>query len=82
MGDSRPAPARLIDIATSARDADTLLAANETGLLRSTDRSANWVPAQTAAAAHYAQRALTIRMQLTKILSGLGRLEKVEEQEW
>ena len=45
-----PAPARLIDIATSARDADTLLAATETGLLRSTDRGATWVQAHPAAA--------------------------------
>jgi len=45
-----PAPARLIDIATSARDADTLLAATETGLLRSTDRGATWVEAYPAAA--------------------------------
>jgi len=45
-----PAPARLIDIATSARDADTLLDATETGLLRSTDRGATWVQAHPAAA--------------------------------
>jgi len=45
-----PAPARLIDIATSALDADTLLAATETGLLRSTDRGATWVQAHPAAA--------------------------------
>jgi hypothetical protein len=45
-----PAPARLIDIATSARDGDTLLAATETGLLRSTDRGATWVQAHPAAA--------------------------------
>lgn len=40
-----PAPARLIDIATSARDADTLFAATESGLLRSTDRGASWTSA-------------------------------------
>jgi len=45
-----PAPARLIDIATSALDADALLAATETGLLLSTDRSATWVQAHPAAA--------------------------------
>jgi len=45
-----PAPARLIDIATSARDVGTLLAATETGLLRSTDRGATWVLAHPAAA--------------------------------
>lgn len=45
-----PAPARLIDIATSAHDADTLLAATEAGLLRSTDRGVTWVQAHPAAA--------------------------------
>lgn len=35
-----PAPVRLIDIATSPRDADTLFAATEAGLLRCTDRGA------------------------------------------
>ena len=45
-----PAPARLIDIATSARDADTLFAATESGLLRSADRGASWAPAHSARA--------------------------------
>lgn len=43
-----PAPARLIDIATSARDADTLFAATEAGLLRSTNRGATWTRAHPA----------------------------------
>lgn len=43
-----PAPARLIDIATSARDADTLFAATEAGLLRSMDRGATWTRAHPA----------------------------------
>lgn len=45
-----PAPARLIDLATSSRDADTLFAATEAGLLRSTDRGASWTQAHPAAA--------------------------------
>ena len=45
-----PAPARLIDIATSARDADMLLAATEAGLLRSTDRGATWTRAHPVTA--------------------------------
>lgn len=45
-----PAPARLIDIATSARDADALFAATETGLLCSTDGGASWAQAHPARA--------------------------------
>lgn len=45
-----PAPARPIDIATSARDANTLFAATETGLLRSADAGASWAPAHPARA--------------------------------
>ena len=45
-----PAPARLIDIATSARDEATLLAATEAGLWRSTDRGATWMQAHPTAA--------------------------------
>lgn len=45
-----PAPARLIDIATSARDADTLFAATEAGLLRSTDGGVTWVQAHPTTA--------------------------------
>jgi photosystem II stability/assembly factor-like uncharacterized protein len=39
-----PAPARLIDLAASARDADTLYAATESALLVSTDAGTTWSP--------------------------------------
>lgn len=45
-----PAPARLIDLATSSRAADSLFAATEAGLLRSADRGATWTQAHPAAA--------------------------------
>jgi photosystem II stability/assembly factor-like uncharacterized protein len=45
-----PAPEQLIDLATSSRDTDTLFAATETGLLRSTDQGATWAQAHSAAA--------------------------------
>ena len=45
-----PAPAQLIDLATSSRAADSLFAATEAGLLRSADRGATWTQAHPAAA--------------------------------
>jgi photosystem II stability/assembly factor-like uncharacterized protein len=44
-----PAPDRLIDLAASARDASTLYAATETGLLVSSDAGATWSPIVTGA---------------------------------
>ena len=45
-----PAPARMIDLATSARDSDTLFAATEAGLLRSADGGVTWVQAHPTTA--------------------------------
>jgi photosystem II stability/assembly factor-like uncharacterized protein len=44
-----PAPYRLIDLAASARDASTLYAATEAGLLVSSDAGATWSPIVTGA---------------------------------
>ena len=75
---SGPAPARLIDLAASAKDTETLYAATEGGLLVSTDAGASWKPVLEGSPASLVE--VTQQGIVYVFVLGRGLLRSAEQQ--
>jgi len=75
---SGPAPTRLIGLAASARDSDTLFAATEGGLLISSDAGASWKPVLEGAPVSLVE--VTQQGIVYAFVLGRGLLRSAEQQ--
>ena len=75
---SGPAPARLIDLAASAKDTETLYAATEGGLLVSTDAGKSWKPVLEGAPVSLVE--VTQQGIVYVFVLGRGLLRSAEQQ--